>query len=36
MKNLLISFLFCFSFSEEIIDGVVAVVGENIITNLPR
>ncbi len=32
MKNLLISFLFCFSFSEEIIDGVVAVVGENIIT----
>ena len=32
MKNLLISFLFCLCFSEEIIDGVVAVVGENIIT----
>lgn len=32
MKNLLISFLFCFCFSEEIIDGVLAVVGNNIIT----
>ena len=32
MKNLLISFFFCFCFSEEIIDGVLAVVGDNIIT----
>jgi len=32
MKNILISILFCFVFSEEIIDGVVAVVGDNIIT----
>ena len=32
MKNFIISLFFCFSFSEEIIDGVMAVVGENIIT----
>lgn len=32
MKNILISILFCFVFSEEIVDGVVAVVGDNIIT----
>ena len=32
MKILLISFFFCFCFSEEIIDGVVAVVGDKIIT----
>ena len=32
MKNFIISLFFCLSFSEEIIDGVMAVVGENIIT----
>tara|TARA_Y100001958_G_scaffold153530_1_gene141159 strand:+ start:2169 stop:3431 length:1263 start_codon:yes stop_codon:yes gene_type:complete len=32
MKNFIISLFFCLSFSEEVIDGIVAVVGENIIT----
>tara|TARA_Y100000996_G_scaffold341990_1_gene279357 strand:- start:351 stop:1613 length:1263 start_codon:yes stop_codon:yes gene_type:complete len=32
MKNFIISLFFCFSFSEEIIDGVMAVVGDNIVT----
>ena len=32
MKNFIISLFFCFSFSEEIIDGIMAVVGDNIIT----
>ena len=34
MKNILISFVFCFLFSQEkdVLDGVVAVVGDNIIT----
>ena len=32
MKNFIISLFFCLSFSEEVIDGIMAVVGENIIT----
>tara|TARA_S200000501_G_scaffold217031_1_gene203703 strand:+ start:2437 stop:3699 length:1263 start_codon:yes stop_codon:yes gene_type:complete len=32
MKNFIISLFFCFSFSEEIVDGIMAVVGDNIIT----
>ena len=32
MKNILISFFVVFCFSQETIDGIVAVVGENIIT----
>ena len=32
MKNTLISILFGFLFSQQMIDGVVAVIGENIIT----
>ena len=32
MKNLLISLFVCFCFSEEIVDGVLAVVGDNIVT----
>ena len=32
MKNFIISLFFCFSFSEEIVDGIMAVVGDNIVT----
>jgi len=32
MKNILISFFLVFCFSQETVDGVVAIVGENIIT----
>jgi len=32
MKSFLISFCFCFCFSQQVVDGVVAIVGENIIT----
>jgi len=32
MKNFIISIFFCFSFSEEVIDGIMAVIGDNIVT----
>ena len=32
IKNIIISFYFCFLFSQQSVDGVLAVVGENIIT----
>jgi len=32
MKNFIISLLFCFSFAEEIVDGIMAVIGDNIVT----